>query len=101
MERCEEFEQLAGINSHGFFGVYHVSIGQPDNIAEAFESFIMRIIEEEEQTSGYRDNDSKIFEDTLITRKCCICRELYDNFGQPSPTESPHQQNESPLAALE
>ena len=47
-ERCEEFEKLAGIDSHGFFGVYHVSKGQADNVAEAFESFIMRIIEEEE-----------------------------------------------------
>lgn len=47
-ERCEEFEKLAGIDSHGFYGVYHVSKGQAENVAEAFESFIMRIIEEEE-----------------------------------------------------
>lgn len=95
-ERGEEFESLANIDSHGFLGVYHVSIGQPDLVAEAFESFIMRIIEEEEQNSRQDDNDSKIFEDTLITRKCCICRELYDNFGQPSnsPTDSPEQKHD-------
>lgn len=69
------------MDRHGFYGVYHMSLGQTDLIAEAFEQFLCRIIEDEEINSRALSNDSKLFEDTLISRKCCICRELYDNFG--------------------
>jgi hypothetical protein len=42
----KNFEKLAQTDKHGFFGVYHVSLGQPESISEAFENFLQRIIEE-------------------------------------------------------
>jgi hypothetical protein len=37
---------MAQTDKHGFFGVYHVSLGQPESITDAFENFLLRIIEE-------------------------------------------------------
>ena len=40
-----EYEKQAQTDMAGYFGVYHVSIGQVDSIVESFENFINRIIE--------------------------------------------------------
>lgn len=41
-----EFENLAQKEKNGYFGIYHISVGQPDAIYESFESFLTRLIEE-------------------------------------------------------
>lgn len=41
-----EFEKLAQKEKNGFFGVYLISIGEPDSIYDSFENFVTRLLEE-------------------------------------------------------
>lgn len=95
-DKMVEFEQLAGVDRHAFYGVYHVSLGQVDTVAEAFEGFLSRILDDEELNSRALSNDSRLFEDTMISRKMCICRELYENFGSMDSKEYDDNGNPTP-----
>ena len=79
-DRREYFEKLADTQFRGFKNVYHVCLNQADTVYDSFESFLIKIMTAEEDMSRVLSNDSKLFEDTLMTKNCCICRELRENF---------------------
>ena len=67
-----------------------------------------KIISTEEDFSRILSNDSKIFDDTMLTRNCCICRELNENieskdnentgeFGLMQNTEEKKKESDKPL----
>jgi len=45
-DKINEFEKLAQSEKNGYFGIYHVSLDQPDAIYESFHNFTARLIEE-------------------------------------------------------
>ena len=70
-------EKLAQVDSKAFFGVYHVSLGQPETVYQAFKNFLSRVIEEQKNTFRTETNDSKLFEDTMRSfTLICKCKEL-------------------------
>ena len=74
--KCEYFEKLADTKKRGIVNVYHVCLNQADTVFDSFESFLIKIIQADEDISRVLSNDSKLFEDTMLTRNNCICREL-------------------------
>ena len=79
-ENIPKFEKIANIDQAGFFGTYHVSMGQPDTICEAFENFIARILTEK-QRRRYDSSVSKIFADDTLRTRTCICRDLMERYN--------------------
>ena len=79
-----QFEKIANTDQKGFFGVYHVSMGQPESVCDAFENFIQRIIQEESIHSRKSSNDSRFYADETLKSRMCICRDLIDNFEEDS-----------------
>lgn len=71
---------MANIDAAGFFGTYHVSLGQPESICDSFENFISRILNEK-QRRRYDSSISKLFADDTMRTKTCICRELMEHFN--------------------
>ena len=61
-----EFEKLAKKEINGYFGIYHISIGQPDTVYESFESFITRMVEENELAQRTFTVGSTFFDDFTI-----------------------------------
>lgn len=108
-ENCTKFEQAAQTSEKGFHTHHHVCLHQPETVYEAFESFLKKIISTEEDFSRILSNDSKIFDDTMLTRNCCICRELNENiesrdnenntgeFGLMQNTEEKKKEGDKPL----
>lgn len=79
-ENIPKLEKIANIDSAGFFGTYHVSMGQPETITEAFENFIQRILSEK-QRRRYESSVSKIFADDTLRTRTCICRDLMEHYN--------------------
>lgn len=67
--------------------MYHVCLNQPDTVYDSFESFLIKILQAEEDMSRVLSNDSKLFEDTMLTRNHCICKELRENFSSEQKQE--------------
>ena len=44
----EALERLAKKERNCYFGVYHLSVTDPDSVYESFENFISRVIEDEQ-----------------------------------------------------
>ena len=76
--KIQDFEKIAQTDSKGFFGVYHVSLGQPESIYDAFENFLTRIHNEQFKFHRTSTEGSKLFHDDTIRTKKCICKTLYD-----------------------
>lgn len=74
------YEQLALTDKKSYFGVYHVSLGEPESIIEAFESFLRRMVDEEDHLRRSSTTDSKFYHDDTIKSKKCICKTLIDGF---------------------
>ena len=64
--RITEFEELAEKEKNGYFGVYHVTIGQPETIYESFENFTSRMIDEQEYAQRTFTIGSTFFDDYTI-----------------------------------
>jgi hypothetical protein len=47
-QKMTEFEALAQTEKNGYFGIYHISISQPETIYESFENFVSRMMEDQE-----------------------------------------------------
>lgn len=71
---------MANIDAAGFFGTYHVSLGQPESICDSFENFLSRILSEERRRR-YDSSVSKLFADDTMRTKTCICRELMEHYN--------------------
>ena len=65
-DRQNEFEKLANVEQNGYFGVYHVSICQPDTVISSFENFVQRMVDEQEFTKRTRTVDSHFFDEYSI-----------------------------------
>jgi hypothetical protein len=81
-EGIKLYEDLAQTESSEFFGVYHVTLGQPDTIINAFEGFIERLIEESNNFHRRNTDDSKLLEDDSMRSKAhCLCEQICEQMG--------------------
>ena len=65
-EKMIEYENMANKEKNGYFGIYHISIAQPETIYESFENFITRMIEEQEYANRTFTIGSAFFDDYTI-----------------------------------
>lgn len=65
-EKQQELEKLAKLEQNGYFGIYHISMGQPESIKLSFENFIWRVVDEQLFTQRTYSVSSKFFEEFTI-----------------------------------
>ena len=62
----DELEKLANCEQNGYFGIYHVSICQPETVHQSFENFVQRMLQEQEFTQRTHTLDSHFFDEYTI-----------------------------------
>ena len=62
----QEIESLANKEANGYFGIYHVSLGQPDTVFESFENFVTRMMDENNLAKRTFTVGSTFFDDFTI-----------------------------------